>query len=913
MLQGSSSSNPRPDITSSPPPDRQSPAAAWISRLNAPRSTSYDGGLGLNTHGTGISALGYGNGTPDNGLMVVDENGAGPSTPSAASDLRRATSLRSAGIYGGAGREIVSFGAAGSNLSSPTTAVPTSNQHFTPPLASRHALFSHHATHAAPASTGGVPSVNSSDQAPSSPAFMSDPGPSGPPSPSVSDLSSSAFSPASAFLSAFSSQMSFKPAQKIIPPDGEGARVSDFTLGKIVGRGGFSTVRKATHNISNEIVACKIVKRDDLSDRSGSLEKFEDEIRIWQSLPRHPSLLPLVEMHRTPTATFLFSPYMNGGSLLDVLQREGGSDKTARKWFPGVVAAVQVLHEGYGSFAGGILHGDLKLDNFLVDNNSGAVMVADFYMAQRIDPSESNSNLPVPSIPPPLAPGHSPLGRHSTLPSGYHRGPRMSSPLPASKSHHRPNEHALPDNITPHPIQPFPSASLPYAPPELLRAPPAGPSLAQDVWALGIILHALLTGRLPFVDAFDPRLQMKILRGSWEEPPFLGREWAECLHGCLDGNRETRWTVRRVKESDAVTGWAEVKSRSKSRSRSRARMGMGVGDGGGLLDSRRRDGNSLQVQPVPIGSPFGRGRQRGHSTASQGSTSASRDRKYQQIPPPHTGSLSAIDNRLDPFTFTSGHPAARNTHAQHDDPRQSRSRSASASRSRSSGYRPMFTLDAPDLVRSLEAVDNNRGRTARRGETNNSTNNNYHPATASAMQNNMAIAGLPYARQSGEISITGLPIPGYSKSRSQSRNRPNLHVQPQSAPSHPSAFTAAPYLKHGSAQGNGNYETSGRGIGMGAVPSMSPTRSRDLSGSRSSRSSQSPSVNRGGRSLSRSRDSPVWEVQQTPTSVPGTQPERYLYGRELDMVHEEKGRVVHEEERGRTGRSRSRGRTGRGY
>jgi hypothetical protein len=32
-----------------------------------------------------------------------------------------------------------------------------------------------------------------------------------------------------------------------------------------------------------------------------------------------------------------------------------------------------------------------------------------------------------------------------------------------------------------------------------------------------VMLYALLTGRLPFTDAFEPRLQMKILHGASEQ------------------------------------------------------------------------------------------------------------------------------------------------------------------------------------------------------------------------------------------------------------------------------------------------------------------------------------------------------------------------------------------------------------
>jgi MAP/microtubule affinity-regulating kinase len=64
----------------------------------------------------------------------------------------------------------------------------------------------------------------------------------------------------------------------------------------------------------------------------------------------------------------------------------------------------------------------------------------------------------------------------------------------------------------------FQTGSLPYAAPELLMphfSTPARVDTAQDIWALGVMLYAMLTGRLPFTDTFDPRLQMKILHGKF--------------------------------------------------------------------------------------------------------------------------------------------------------------------------------------------------------------------------------------------------------------------------------------------------------------------------------------------------------------------------------------------------------------
>ncbi|TXT04371.1 hypothetical protein VHUM_04138 [Vanrija humicola] len=599
-----------------------------------------------------------------------------------------------------------SFTAAGSGLASSPSSETADAVPALPAIA-RHPLFAHYAQVPAPPSSVSL-------ENPFSPVSSDGQDDDTPPSPVESALSSGAFSPASAFLSHFSSRSSIAGIERIAP-DGQGARVLNYTLGKIIGRGGFSTVRQAIHVESGEIFACKIVKRDDLSDESGSVERFEDEIRIWKSMPAHNALLPLLEMHRTSFATFLVMPYLSGGSLLDVLRLEGGGENTARKWFPGVVAGVAALHEGFDGFEGSMLHGDLKLDNFIVDQN-GAVKLGDFGMAQRIVPGSQ----PISTIPPSLSP-------QMHLPSHVQQRPRMSSaptpyPVPGTQAYHEQhNHHHHHHHHGQH--EPFPSASLPYAPPELLRAPPSRPTLAQDIWSTGIILHALLVGRLPFVDAFDPRLQMKILSGQYDEPTFVGQEWLEVLHGTMDRNPATRWDIKRVRESDAVVGWREVKTRLKSRSRSRARHRLSGHESGLDLGIRERS-NERHQHPDGIPIPLGRrGRSRSRLTAERIS---------------HRGSSFPRVASAEFYTAEIERPNSlvdRPTSLHIVTPPADYARSRSASRNRAPGTpgsaRPVLSLNtdnlltphlaksgtSPDdkLVSELEGVQITRGRSAQRG------------------------------------------------------------------------------------------------------------------------------------------------------------------------------------------------------
>lgn len=382
-------------------------------------------------------------------------------------------------------------------------------------------------------------------------------------------------SPAARFLSGFYSPSISPVALAPIDPDAEGQEVFSFILGTEIGRGGFSVIKRATSMSTGAVVAIKIVRYPEPSLPLASVrrEQITREAELWTRLT-HEHILPLFSSHSTDRAMYFVTLYCPAGSLYDIVRAGRPTQDDAGMMFRQVVRGIRYLHE-----IARIVHGDIKLENVLVDE-CGTCKVADFGMARPIpedgvgtdsaldsasDDAESDTAQPTSA---------QATVRRQTMPS-----------LSVHLSLMRTSRHSMPTRPRQQKQEHVQPGSLPYAAPELLmpvtrRRKNGQTSPAQDVWAVGVMLYVLLSGTFPFADTFEPRIRSKILSGVYQVPFGIGAAATEVLAGCLQIDLHQRWTARRIDEAAWAVGWGDVGddlapplspvSGSVSRSRSRA-------------------------------------------------------------------------------------------------------------------------------------------------------------------------------------------------------------------------------------------------------------------------------------------------------------------------------------------------------
>ena len=151
-----------------------------------------------------------------------------------------------------------------------------------------------------------------------------------------------------------------------------------------LGRGGFGMVYKARDAVLDRVVAVKVLHPNLVNDLS-FVSRFRNEARLAAQLD-HPNIVPVYDFGESEGLYYIVMAYMPGGSLKELLQKEGAlPEEKALAILNQVADGLSYAHRK------GIIHRDLKPGNILFDE-MGEARVSDLGFAKLLH-SDSSASL----------------------------------------------------------------------------------------------------------------------------------------------------------------------------------------------------------------------------------------------------------------------------------------------------------------------------------------------------------------------------------------------------------------------------------------------------------------------------------------------------------------------------------------
>jgi len=265
-----------------------------------------------------------------------------------------------------------------------------------------------------------------------------------------------------------------------------GVHLGPYEIYSLLGVGGVGEVYRGRDPRLGRDVAIKVLPANASSD-PGRLQRFEQEARGAAAL-NHPNILAVYDVGVYDGVPYIVSELLDGQTLRDRLSSGPVPVRTALDY------AVQIAHGLAAAHENGIVHRDLKPDNVFVTAD-GRVKLLDFGLARLIDQETSGVvSSVVPTSPPGMNPGLV-LGTTGYMSPEQVRG-------------------AIVDRRT-------------------------------DVFALGVVLYEMLTGRRAFVRETVPETISAILRNDLSDihssNPQVSLPLEQVLRRCVDKDPARRF------------------------------------------------------------------------------------------------------------------------------------------------------------------------------------------------------------------------------------------------------------------------------------------------------------------------------------------------------------------------------------
>lgn len=287
-----------------------------------------------------------------------------------------------------------------------------------------------------------------------------------------------------------------------------------------------------------------------------AIARFNTEAELWMRLGSHPNIVRAYDLKQFLGKPHVVAEYVHGGPLRTLVRHLSPTEA--------LDYAIQVCWGmAYAVEQGGIIHCDLKPDNIMVTID-GQAKVTDFGLA-RVMPTAH--------------------GLH-----GEKRRPAVVRSKLVSTT----------------------GGTLPYMAPELFEEPPK-PDTASDIYAFGVMLYELLTGKLPF----DAGREESVIRMHLHQQPLDPREIKPNLDPlagpiilrCMSKRASERYNSFEEIEGDlqqlrtSIAGeayepaWASDLGASRDRLNERGLMHMDLGEWSDALACFRRSTELDPEQP----------------------------------------------------------------------------------------------------------------------------------------------------------------------------------------------------------------------------------------------------------------------------------------------------------------------------
>jgi serine/threonine protein kinase len=190
-----------------------------------------------------------------------------------------------------------------------------------------------------------------------------------------------------------------------------------YSVGKVLGQGGFGITYMGADNLLSRPVAIKELfpegcqrngttvqpTRIPPSDFSSMKQRFLDEARLLASL-NHPGIVKVYDFFEENNTAYMVMEYLRGKSLAKLVEERGGalSEKEAVGYILKVCEALDVVHKA------GYLHRDIKPENIIVCGD-GRVVLVDFGAARAYMAGKTGRMTVI------LTPGFAPYEQYATM------------------------------------------------------------------------------------------------------------------------------------------------------------------------------------------------------------------------------------------------------------------------------------------------------------------------------------------------------------------------------------------------------------------------------------------------------------------------------------------------------------------